>query len=224
VSRPDDRAVPACGAAEWRGAPAGLREKLMAAVRPEFRADDLVFDPRDPVFGGPACAVAGCDRPGRKRDLCPWSPATVAGVRQAGPGGVHCNGHGGLARAPLPAIIPGQAPLPGQVLPEPHGQPVSRHLQHWHPRRRRHAQAAQVTQQRSQRPGRPQCRVTISAARGEELPGQVLIQRCRPRVPAPQASGSDAPSGGSDARPSPSYNPGRAAPPATPRHTGPTAP
>ena len=42
----------------------------MAAVRPEFRADDLVFDPRDPVFGGPACAVAGCDRPGRKRDLC----------------------------------------------------------------------------------------------------------------------------------------------------------
>ena len=75
--------------------------------------------------------------------------------------------------------VPGQAPLPGQVLPEPHGQPVSRRLQHRHPRRRRRAQAAQVTQQRSQRPGRPQCRVTISAARGEKLPGQVLIQRCR---------------------------------------------
>ena len=50
--------------------PAGLLEKLVAAVRPEFRADDLVFDPRDPVFGGPACAVPGCGRPGRKRGLC----------------------------------------------------------------------------------------------------------------------------------------------------------
>ena len=31
----------------------GLLEKLMAAVRPEFRADVLAFDPADPVFGGP---------------------------------------------------------------------------------------------------------------------------------------------------------------------------
>ncbi len=44
-------------------APAGLLEKLMAAVRPEFRAGDLTFDPRDPVFGGPPCAVSGCGRP-----------------------------------------------------------------------------------------------------------------------------------------------------------------
>jgi len=51
-------------------APAGLLEKLMAAVRPEFRAEDLVFDPRDPVFGGPPCAVSGCDRPHRKQGLC----------------------------------------------------------------------------------------------------------------------------------------------------------
>jgi len=50
--------------------PAGLLEKLMAAVRPEFRAGDLVFDPRDPVFGGPPCAVSGCDRPHRNRGLC----------------------------------------------------------------------------------------------------------------------------------------------------------
>jgi len=50
--------------------PAGLPGKLMAAVRPEFRADDLVFDPRDPVFGGPACAVSGCVRPERKRGMC----------------------------------------------------------------------------------------------------------------------------------------------------------
>jgi hypothetical protein len=51
-------------------APGGLLEKLVAAVRPEFRADDLVFDPRDPVFGGPPCAVNGCDRPHRVQCLC----------------------------------------------------------------------------------------------------------------------------------------------------------
>ena len=51
-------------------APAGLLEKLMAAVRPEFRAADLAFDPRDPVFGGPPCAVNGCDRPHRRHGLC----------------------------------------------------------------------------------------------------------------------------------------------------------
>ena len=50
--------------------PAGLLEELMAAVRPEFRAGDLVFDPRDPVFGGPPCAVSGCGRPHRRRGLC----------------------------------------------------------------------------------------------------------------------------------------------------------
>jgi len=71
MSRPPGRALPADEAGrDEHGAPAGLLGKLMAAVRPEFRADDLVFDPRDPVFGGPACAVAGCDRPQRKRGLC----------------------------------------------------------------------------------------------------------------------------------------------------------
>jgi hypothetical protein len=30
----------------------------------------LTFDPRDPVFGGPPCAVPGCDRPARSRNLC----------------------------------------------------------------------------------------------------------------------------------------------------------
>jgi hypothetical protein len=38
--------------------PAGLPGKLLAAVRPEFRAVVLTFDPQDPVFGGPACAAA----------------------------------------------------------------------------------------------------------------------------------------------------------------------
>ena len=71
MSRPGgDPAVPDRQARGHRGMPAGLLEKLMAAVRPEFRADDLVFDPRDPVFGGPACVVGGCSRPHRKRGLC----------------------------------------------------------------------------------------------------------------------------------------------------------
>ena len=47
-----------------------LLAKLMAAVRPGFRADNLIFDPRDPVFGGPPCAVSGCDRPARERGMC----------------------------------------------------------------------------------------------------------------------------------------------------------
>jgi integrase len=41
---------------------AGLLEKLMATVRPEFRADELVRDPADPVFGGAICRVASCPR------------------------------------------------------------------------------------------------------------------------------------------------------------------
>ena len=51
--------------------PAGLLAKLMAVVRPEFRSDVLIFDPRDPVFGGPACAVPGCVRAARGQGLCP---------------------------------------------------------------------------------------------------------------------------------------------------------
>lgn len=50
--------------------PAGLLEKLMSAIRPEFRQDDLAFDPRHLVFGGPACAVEGCDRPARSNRMC----------------------------------------------------------------------------------------------------------------------------------------------------------
>ncbi len=54
----------------------GLLAKLMAAVRPEFRADVLVFDPRDPVFGGPGCAVSGCARAGHACGHCAGPPTT----------------------------------------------------------------------------------------------------------------------------------------------------
>jgi hypothetical protein len=72
-----------------------------------------------------------------------------------------------------------QAPLPGQVLREPSGQPVRRCLRFRQPRRRRHSQAAKITHQRSQRPGRQRRRVTISVARGKELAGKALIQDSR---------------------------------------------
>jgi hypothetical protein len=42
----------------------------MATVRPEFRADVLVFAADDPVFGGGACRVAGCERSARGLGLC----------------------------------------------------------------------------------------------------------------------------------------------------------
>jgi integrase len=51
-------------------APAGLLQKLMAAVRPEFRAGILVFDPADPVFGGDACRVPRCGRTARAAGMC----------------------------------------------------------------------------------------------------------------------------------------------------------
>ena len=44
--------------ARGQGGYPGLRARLIAAVRLEFRADVLVFDPRDPVFGGPPCQAA----------------------------------------------------------------------------------------------------------------------------------------------------------------------
>ena len=64
----------------------GLRASLMAAVRPEFRADELVFDPHDPVFGGKACLVTGCGRTAGGQELCQghwqrWTAAGRPGVR-----------------------------------------------------------------------------------------------------------------------------------------------
>ncbi len=49
---------------------AGLLERLMAAVRPEFRVDVLVVDPTDPVLGVRCCTVPGCDRSAWEKGLC----------------------------------------------------------------------------------------------------------------------------------------------------------
>jgi len=69
VSRPDIlRAQPP---GQHHQAAAGLLEKLIAAVRPEFRAGEIAFDPADPVFGGAICRVASCPRTARGgRGLC----------------------------------------------------------------------------------------------------------------------------------------------------------
>jgi hypothetical protein len=59
----------AAEASQYR-APVGLLEKLMAAVRPEFRAGVLVFDLADPVFGGESCLVPQCGRTARAIGMC----------------------------------------------------------------------------------------------------------------------------------------------------------
>ena len=48
---------------------AGLLEKLMAAVRPEFRVEVYVPAPGDPVFRAAPCTVEGCDRMVTQRGL-----------------------------------------------------------------------------------------------------------------------------------------------------------
>jgi len=50
--------------------PAGLLERLMAAVRPEFRAEVVFADRRDPILGSPPCRVPTCDRQQFLRRLC----------------------------------------------------------------------------------------------------------------------------------------------------------
>jgi integrase len=97
VSTGERELVAAAG--EPAAPPAGLLEKLAAVIRPEFRGDDLVLDPRDPVFGGPPCAVPACARPVRNRGMC-WAhrnrwhewgePDTAAFARAASPvRGIH---------------------------------------------------------------------------------------------------------------------------------------
>ncbi|WP_370185352.1 tyrosine-type recombinase/integrase [Rhodococcus wratislaviensis] len=49
---------------------ARLLEKLLGAVRPEFRVDILVPNPDDPVLGYKLCIVDGCDRPQHEHGIC----------------------------------------------------------------------------------------------------------------------------------------------------------
>ncbi|MFG1703769.1 tyrosine-type recombinase/integrase [Nonomuraea sp. M3C6] len=48
----------------------GLKEKLLAVIRPEFRGDEVAFAVDDPVFGATPCAVTGCSRGIHARGLC----------------------------------------------------------------------------------------------------------------------------------------------------------
>jgi integrase len=77
-------AVPAPGRLSG---PPGLLDKLAAAVRPEFRGDDLAFDLRDPVFGGKPCLVSACERTAVGHGLCQghrqrWAAAGRPAVRE----------------------------------------------------------------------------------------------------------------------------------------------
>jgi hypothetical protein len=83
----------------------GLLGKLVAAVRPEFRADVLVFDPADPVFGRGVCLVEGCG----------WR-VHAGGLCQGHRGRWHAAGRPDLAADGLPAAMTapwnGHGPLP----------------------------------------------------------------------------------------------------------------
>ena len=118
----------AAGSGQSR-APAGLLEKLMAAVHPEFRAGVLVFDPADPVFGGDACLVPQCGRTARAIGMCnghhqrwmhagrPDLGAFAVSEAAAGP----WFGHAPLARCGAPGCGFGSAIR----------QMCSRHLRAW---------------------------------------------------------------------------------------------
>lgn len=62
----------------WQPAPAGLKGKLVAIVRPQFRVDVYLPDPHDAVLGCPACLVPGCDRSAGEHRLC--SPHGYCGL------------------------------------------------------------------------------------------------------------------------------------------------
>jgi integrase len=64
-----DRAMIPAGQ-DSQGRRPGLLASLVEAVRPEFRADELAFDPGDPVFGGKPCLVPGCERTACGHGLC----------------------------------------------------------------------------------------------------------------------------------------------------------
>ncbi|GIF13528.1 hypothetical protein Ate01nite_35600 [Actinoplanes teichomyceticus] len=74
---------------------AGLLEKLLAAVRAEFRTEIYRPRPDDPVFASPPCTVSDCDRPVIQSGLC---NAHAIRWRQRG----HPDMHAFLADPPRP--------------------------------------------------------------------------------------------------------------------------
>ena len=62
-----------------------LLEKLMGAVRAEFRTELFVPDPADPVLGVRTCRVADCDRSVSQNALCclRWKRCLAAMVESA---------------------------------------------------------------------------------------------------------------------------------------------
>jgi integrase len=91
----------AAGGGQYR-AHAGLLEKLMAAVRPEFREDMLVFDPGDPIFGGAPCAAGKCERAARYGGLCPGHYQRRADGQYPGSDDRPWHGHGPLLSCRVP--------------------------------------------------------------------------------------------------------------------------
>ena len=73
-----------------------LLEKLMAVVRPEFRAEVYVPAPNDPVFIADQCAVADCDR-------------TAASLSNG-----LCCAHGPVPQARLPGDGRSSSPIPAR--------------------------------------------------------------------------------------------------------------
>jgi len=92
------------------GVPAsGLLAKLVAAVRPEFRADVLVFDPADPVFGRRGvCLVEGCGWRAHGSGMC---QGHLLRWKAAGRPDLAAGGHDRAVERSRPAAL---WPVPGR--------------------------------------------------------------------------------------------------------------
>jgi integrase len=98
----------------------GLLEKLMAAVRPEFRRDVVVFAPDDPVFGGAVCRVGECGRVSHSSTgLCRGHYQRWMRQGRPEPNDFSITTSPLVGRQLRPAAT--SAPTQGQVMPSPEG-------------------------------------------------------------------------------------------------------